>query len=65
MRGALAIILALILAVEVSVSLAFIILSRKNPNDQAISAAKDIIAMILNPTIALVGAVTGFYYGRT
>jgi hypothetical protein len=32
-------------------------------DDKAVGAVKDILSIVLGPTVALVGAATGFYYG--
>ena len=32
-------------------------------HDKAIEHFKDVLTMVLSPTIALFGAATGFYYG--
>jgi hypothetical protein len=62
-RGALAFSLLFILLVEVCAALYFIVFSDRLSDDKIVAAAKDIIALLLNPTVALVGAATGFYYG--
>jgi hypothetical protein len=61
-RGALAFALWFLLFLEVSGALAFIFYA-KPTDDKTIALAKDIMVLVLNPTVALVGAATGFYYG--
>jgi hypothetical protein len=63
MRGALAFSLWFLLLLEVGTALGFILFSGKLADAASISSAKDIILLVLSPTVALVGAATGFYYG--
>ena len=56
--------LLFILLAEVLAAIGFVIFCDLS-NDKVTAAAKDIIILVLNPTVALVGAATGFYYGGT
>ena len=60
-RAALAFSLFLLLAVEIIYGL--IALCRMGKDPQQLTALKDILSMVLGPTVALFGAATGFYYG--
>lgn len=63
-RGILAIGLVVIFATEIWAGMSFG-LSGAPPYAERIQALKDIAAIFLGPTIALVGAATGFYFGRS
>jgi hypothetical protein len=63
-RGLLALALVLIFAGEVWAGLYFG-LSGAPPYAERIQVLKDVAAIFLGPTIALVGAATGFYFGRS
>ncbi|MGC2415637.1 MAG: hypothetical protein WA459_23435 [Stellaceae bacterium] len=57
-RQRIAVILVVILGIEVIGAMAAIFLCRGNMPE-----LKDILTLILGPTVALVGSVTGFYFG--
>lgn len=63
-RAGLAVLLVLIFAGEVAFSIDFLWHSKLNLND-AIAALKELAALYVSPTVALVGAATGFYFGRS
>jgi hypothetical protein len=64
-RGMLALSLLFILLLEVASAIGFVFFCSRLSDDKSITAAKDIITLVLNPTVALVGAATGFYYGAS
>jgi hypothetical protein len=39
------------------------VLLRVSKDPQQLTALKDVLGMVLSPTVALFGAATGFYYG--
>jgi len=63
-RGLLAGGLVLLLTVEICVGMGFVCWGTP-PYGDRMQALKDLSAMFLGPTIALVGAATGFYFGRS
>lgn len=63
-RAALAIILVLIFMGEVIFGLWYGFLG-KEPFHERIHTIKEIATIFLSPTVALVGAATGFYFGRS
>jgi hypothetical protein len=63
-RGLLAMGIVLIFAGEVAAGMSFS-LSGNSPYAERIQALKDVSAIFLGPTIALAGAATGFYFGRS
>lgn len=59
-RRILALVLVGIFGFEVIVAMLALWLNR---GDHDLQALKDILTLILGPTVALVGSVTGFYFG--
>ena len=63
-RAFLALALVAVFAVEVIFSIWF--LAHSCPDlDSAVKALKELAEVFLGPTVALVGAATGFYFGRS
>jgi len=60
-RALLAFCLFVLLAGEVAFAFWGLLKVIADPNQ--IQALKDVVTMVLSPTVALVGAATGFYYG--
>ena len=63
-RAFFAITLTLLFATEVLIGLLFVLFGDAPYNDR-VQAAKELAAIFLGPTIALVGTATGFYFGRS
>jgi hypothetical protein len=55
--------LVIVFAIEVLAGFAYLFSSREHPKEAA-EALKDLATIFLSPTVALVGAATGFYFGR-
>ena len=53
----------ILLAAEILGALVAMLCPAVIHDDKAIGAVKDILSIVLGPTVALVGAATGFYYG--
>ena len=64
-RGAIAFTLLGIFILEVIAVGIFVFCLQNITDPNAVSAAKDFFLLVLNPTVALVGAATGFYYGTS
>jgi hypothetical protein len=63
-RGLLAGGLVLLLTIEICAGMVFVFWGAR-PYSERLQAIKDLSAIFLGPTIALVGAATGFYFGRS
>jgi hypothetical protein len=64
LRGALAVAIILIFAGEVLAGMYFC-LAGNPPYAERIQAVKEVCGIFLTPTVALVGAAAGFYFGRS
>jgi hypothetical protein len=62
-RGILAFVLTLLLIIEVGASFYAVLSPALLHDEKTINAVKDILTIVMSPTVALVGAATGFYYG--
>jgi hypothetical protein len=62
-RGLLAILLFVLLALEIFCALYVMLDNAVAKDDKAIERVKDLLTLVLSPTVALFGAATGFYYG--
>lgn len=63
MRGVLAVMLACLLIIEVIAGVIAMLCPDIVHDEAAVGAVKDLLTIVLGPTVALVGAATGFYYG--
>lgn len=63
-RGLLALSLVGVFALEVVGGFIYLFWTCGNPQD-TINALKELATIFLGPTVALVGAATGFYFGRS
>lgn len=62
-RAILALFLVAIFAVEIWAGIRAMTNPEIVKDDHAVNAVKDLFLIMLSPTVALVGAATGFYYG--
>jgi len=62
-RGLLAILLFILLALEIFCALYIMLDAALAKDDKALERVKDLLTLVLSPTVALFGAATGFYYG--
>jgi hypothetical protein len=63
LRGRIAIILVLLFVAEIAFLTAFFWFNHDKADAGRFSDLKDFMGLILTPTVALVGAATGFYFG--
>ena len=63
LRGRIAVILILLFVAEIACFAAFFWLDHGSSDASRFSDLKDFMGLILTPTVALVGAATGFYFG--
>jgi hypothetical protein len=61
--GLLAMVLTALLIAEVGWAFYIILYPPLTSDEKIMGAVKDILTIVLSPTVALVGAATGFYYG--